>query len=159
MPGPSYSVSLEAVIDYRITDVPVKDDKGGDSFNAGFILEVMPPGQERFEVIPAPFIKALVNEQGGQPGQVRPNGTVLLPATIAKIYLERFVEYRNLPLDGLWTFTHRWVSMAGKVSDQEPYQKLYLDLNKPAIANSPAALDTQPAEGALRFGSSVVSIN
>jgi hypothetical protein len=152
MPAKKILVQPRATLKVTMLDSPATDIKGGDVFIQGWLIEVLPPGEEVFEVIPSAYLDASLQDDGMLPGQVSANGVIQRPKKTVTFKIEDFVEARDLKIDGGWTFTIRHVSLAGKVSEQEPYVTMYLDLSEPARTNVSPTVTAFPATGAITFG-------
>jgi hypothetical protein len=149
---PTYAHTRTRVkIDVR--DFPDRDEKGGDLYLQGWAVEVCVPGDEVFQLVPAEFIDASIQDDGKLPGQISVDHVIQHPKQCVAIEVERLAEALGLTRpDGVWTFAVRFVSMSGVFGAQEPYAKILLDLSKPGKTNVQPDVKAYPATRALQYG-------
>lgn len=138
--------STQLFIDVK--DFPAKDINGGDLYYQGWIAEVCPPGEEEFEVIPAAYLDATIQDDGQVPGQISSNNVIQHPKRAVAFDVERFSRDRMVPIDGVWTITTRHISIAGVAGPQSPYNKFPLDLSRPAGTGVMPQVIPAPVSGA-----------
>ena len=145
-----------ATVFVDVREFPDTDINNGDLYYQGWMLEVLPPGEEEFEVVPAEFIDATILDDGKLPGQISPNHVIQHPKQAVAFEVERFAEARAIQgakrKDGVWKFAIRHVSISGVVGGQEPYATLMLDLSKPGKTDVMPVVGAFPATRALHYG-------